>query len=101
MLVLIAAVALAVAVTACGDDTPDLIPVTETEACKAVNEKLELDALEDRFGEPDESQDFFGDRVVTYEDDEARWQFQVSAQAGTLRAIRVEGKRERILDCQP
>jgi hypothetical protein len=95
-LALIAAVA--VAVSACSDDD-DPIPVTEAEACKAVKEKLELDALTDRFGEPDASQDFFGDRVLTYEDRDARWQFQVSAQGGTYRALRVEGKSEEQLAC--
>ncbi len=90
---------LALAAPGCTDDSDDPIPVTEAEACKAVKERLELDALEDRFGEPDASQDFFGDRVVTYEDDDAKWQFQVGAQTGTFRAIRVEGNRERILNC--
>jgi hypothetical protein len=88
----------AVAVTACAD-SDDPVEVTETEACKAVKEKLELRALTDRFGEPDRSQDFFGDRVVTYDDGEQKWQFQVSAQAGTFRAIRVEGSKEEILAC--
>jgi hypothetical protein len=97
---LIAAVAVAVTASACGDDTPDPIPVTETEACKAVKEKLKLEAMEERFGEPDGSQDFFGDRVLTYDDDEVKWQFQVSTQAGTYRALRVEGKGEKVLDCQ-
>jgi hypothetical protein len=96
---LIAAVALAVALPGCSDDDNDPIPVTEAEACKAVKEKLKLDALEDRFGAPDRSQDFFGDRVVTYDDDSVKWQFQVGAETGTFRAIRVEGQRERILDC--
>ena len=91
---------LAVVLGACGDDSDDLIPVTETEACKAVKERLKLDALQDRFGPPDASQDFFGDRVVTYDDDdEVKWQFQVGARTGTFRAIRVEGKREEILAC--
>jgi hypothetical protein len=94
---LIAAVALAV--SGCSDDGSDPIPVTETEACKAVKEKLKLDAMEERFGQPDRSQDFFGDRVLIYEDDDANWQFQVSTQAGTYRALRVEGKKERVLSC--
>ena len=90
----------AVAVSAgCADDSPDPIPVTEAEACKAVKEHLKLDALRDRFGSPDGNQDFFGDRVVTYEDDDTKWQFQVGAETGTFRAIRVEGKREEILAC--
>ena len=91
--------AIAVAVPGCADDGDDPIPVTEAEACKAVKEKLELGALTDRFGEPDGSQDFFGDRVLTYEDDDANWQFQVSAKGGTFRAIRVEGSREEVLAC--
>jgi hypothetical protein len=97
-LALIAAVAVAIS-AGCADDTPDPIPVTETEACKAVKEHLQLDALEERFGPPDRSQDFFGDRVVTYEDDDAKWQFQVGAQTGTFRAIRVEGSREKTVAC--
>lgn len=95
---LIAAVAVAVS-TGCADDSDDPIPVTEAEACKAVREHLKLDDLEDRFGSPDGSQDFFGDRVVTYDDDEVKWQFQVGARTGTFRAIRVEGSREKILAC--
>lgn len=89
--------AVAVAVSACGDD--EVVEVNEAEACKAVKEKLELDALTDRFGEPDRTQDFFGDRVVTYDDSDAKWQFQVSARGGTFRAIRVEGKSEEVLAC--
>ena len=92
------AVAVAVAIPGCADDD-DPIPVTEAEACKAVKEHLKLDALQDRFGEPDGSQDFFGDRVVTYQEGDARWQFQVGAQTGTFRALRVEGKREEIVSC--
>ncbi len=91
--------AVAVSAAGCADDTPDPIPVTEAEACKAVREHLKLDALQDRFGNPDRSQDFFGDRVVTYEDGDTKWQFQVGAATGTFRAIRVEGNREEILAC--
>ena len=79
------------------DDTP--VALSEAEACKAVKERLSLDGLTDRFGEPDASQDFFGDRVVTYEDEPLKWQFQVGAKTGTFRAIRVEGQRERTLSC--
>jgi hypothetical protein len=96
-LALIATVVLVV--SACGDDSADPIPVTEAEACKAVEERLKLDALEERFGSPDASQDFFGDRVVTYDDADVKWQFQVGAETGTFRAIRVKGKREEILAC--
>jgi hypothetical protein len=97
LLALIAALALA----SCGDGD-DPVAVDEGEACKAVRERLTLDEIEDRFGEPDSSQDFFGDRVVAYDDGEeegVRWQFQVSAQAGTFRALRVEGQREEIVEC--
>ena len=96
---LLAAVAVALAAAGCADSGDGPIPVTEDSACKAVKERLNLEALEDRFGAPDASQDFFGDRVVTYDDDEANWQFQVSARGGTLRALRVEGKSERVLSC--
>jgi hypothetical protein len=96
-LALVAAVAV---IAGCSDDTDGVVVVTEAEACKAVQERLKLDALEDRFGEPDASQDFFGDRVVTYDDDEAKWQFQVSARGGTFRALRVEGQREEVLECR-
>ena len=74
--------------------------LSEAEACKAVAERLTLPKLEDRFGKPDRSQDFFGDRVVTYDDDELKWQFQISARAGAFRAAQVKGQREEILDCQ-
>jgi hypothetical protein len=97
LLALIAALALA----SCGDgDGP--VAIDEAEACRAVKERLTLDEIEARFGEPDSSQDFFGDRVVAYDDEDeegVRWQFQVSAQAGTFRALRVEGRREEIIEC--
>jgi hypothetical protein len=90
----------ALALAGCADDTPDIVPLNEANACKAVREKLDAKELEGRFGKPDAEQDFFGDRVFAYEtDDGERWQFQVSAQAGTFRALRVEGKREKIVDC--
>ena len=89
----------AVALTGCGDGGPDIVGLTEAEACRAVKERLNLEELEERFGKPDGTQDFFGDRVVSYERDELRWQFQVTEQAGTFRAIQVEGKREKILAC--
>lgn len=97
LLTLIAALALA----ACGDDGGDLVAVDQEEACKAVQERLTLEEIEDRFGEPDSSQDFFGDRVVAYDDERAgvKWQFQVSAQSGTFRALRVKGQREEIIEC--
>ena len=82
----------------CGDDD-DPTPLSEAEACKAVKEKLTLEQLEDRFGAPDASQDFFGDRVVAYDDEEVRWQFQVGTRNGTFRAIQVKGRREQVLDC--
>ena len=81
------------------DDGDDLVPLSEAEACKAVKERLTLDEVEDRFGEPDASQDFFGDRIVSYDADELRWQFQIGAKTGTFRAIRVEGQREQVLNC--
>lgn len=94
-LTLIAAAALA----GCADDGPDTVRVTQAEACKAVREKLDVEELEARFGAPDSTQDFFGDRILVYERPDAKWQFQVSAEAGTFRALRVEGSRERILSC--
>jgi hypothetical protein len=98
LLVLIPALALA----ACGDDGPEIVEVDQAEACRAVKERLKLTELEDRFGKPDSQQDFFGDTVVAYEDDDAegvKWQLQVSAQSGTFRAQRVEGRREEQIDC--
>ncbi len=94
LLALIAALALA----SC-DEGDDPVALNEAEACKAVEERLTLDEIQDRFGRPDSTQDFFGDRVVTYEDDDVKWQFQVGAQTGTFRAIRVKGNREEILAC--
>lgn len=94
------AISLSAAVLAVGcADEDEVVQVDQTEACRAVKEKLKLDDLTDRFGDPDRSQDFFGDRVVTYDDGEQKWQFQISAQGGTFRAIRVEGSREEILRC--
>jgi hypothetical protein len=94
LLALIAALALA----SCGDGD-GTVDLDEAEACKAVKERLTLDELEERFGEPDSSQDFFGDRVVAYDDDALKWQFQVSARSGTFRALRVEGQREEAIEC--
>lgn len=91
----------ALTLAACSDNTPDIVPVDQAEACKAVKEHLDVDELEKRFGKPDSTQDFFGDSVLAYEDEGegVKWQFQVSAQAGTFRALRVEGKREDVVQC--
>jgi hypothetical protein len=88
------------ALAGCSDDDPERVGLTEPEACRAVREKLDVEGLEKRFGEPDSTQDFFGDRVVTYERGELRWQFQLTEQAGTFRVIQVRGKRETILACR-
>lgn len=90
----------ALALAGCGDDTPDIVPVDQGNACRAVKERLNVKELETRFGKPDRTQDFFGDRVLLYEtDDGVTWQFQVSAQQGTFRTLKVEGKREEVVDC--
>lgn len=94
LLTLIAAIATA----GCTDD-PDLVGLSEPEACKAVTEHLDADQLEARFGEPTSTQDFFGDRVLSYTRGDVKWQFQVTEQAGTFRALRVEGKSEDVLAC--
>lgn len=92
--------ALALGASACGNEAPDFADLNQAEACRAVKEKLTLAKLEKRFGKPDGTQDFFGDTVVYYEGvDDVRWQFQVSAQAGTFRALTVKGKREDIVQC--
>jgi hypothetical protein len=88
----------ALAVTGCAEDDGPT-PLSEAEACRAVKEKLTLEQLEDRFGKPDASQDFFGDRVVAYQDDEVKWQFQVGTRNGTFRALQVKGQREEVVDC--
>ncbi|MDQ3933961.1 MAG: hypothetical protein M3340_04945 [Actinomycetota bacterium] len=95
LLTLIAALAAA----GCDDGGPDPVALSETEACKAVEERLKLDQFDERFGKPDRTQDFFGDSVVTYERGDVTWQFQVSAQTGTFRALLVEGAREKAIDC--
>jgi hypothetical protein len=98
--VTLATLALAFAAAGCADDDQNFAQLNETEACKAVREKLPLAKLEERFGKPDGTQDFFGDTVVAYEGvDDVRWQFQVSAQAGTFRALTVKGQREEIVEC--
>ena len=94
-LTLIAALALA----GCANDDPDTVGLTEPEACKAVKERLDVEELEDRFGEPEATQDFFGDRVVIYERGEIKWQFQVTEQAGTFRVLQIRGNRETVLAC--
>jgi hypothetical protein len=90
----------ALAAAGCSDDDPERVGLTQPEACRAVKEKLSVEELERRFGEPDSTQDFFGDRVLTYERTDIRWQFQVTEQAGTFRVIQVKGKRETILACR-
>ena len=89
----------AVAAAGCGDDDPDRVGLTDTEACRAVKEKLSREELEKRFGKPDTTQDFFGDHVLVYERPDLTWQFQVTEQAGTFRVIQAKGKRETILTC--
>ena len=97
-MLLLTLLAAALAGAGCGeDDEPPAL--SEAEACKAVKENLTLDELRDRFGEPDSSQDFFGDRVVSYDGEDVKWQFQVGARTGTFRALRVKGQREEILSC--
>ena len=92
--------ALAVALGGCGEDARDFAQLNQAEACKAVKERLTLEKLQERFGKPDGTQDFFGDSVVSYLGaEEVRWQFQVNAEAGTFRALRVEGSRERPVEC--
>jgi hypothetical protein len=97
LLTLIAAIA-AIAAAGCDDDDP--IGLTEAEACKAVKEKLSAEQLEARFGEPTSTQDFFGDRVLSYTRGEVKWQFQVTTQGGTFRALQVKGTTEKILPCR-
>jgi hypothetical protein len=87
------------ALAGCADDGPDTVGLTEPEACKAVKERLDAEEIERRFGKPDTTQDFFGDRVVVYQRAETKWQFQVSAQSGTFRALKVKGSKEEIIDC--
>jgi hypothetical protein len=90
---------LAVLTAAGCDEGDDTVALSEAEACKAVKERLKVDQVEDRFGEPDRTQDFFGDFVVIYERGDVEWQFQVGAKTGTFRAIRVKGAREEVIDC--
>jgi hypothetical protein len=73
--------------------------LNETEACKAVKEHLDANAIAGRFGKPDATQDFFGDSVVSYDRAGIRWEFQVSAKVGTIRALQVKGSSERPLTC--
>jgi hypothetical protein len=94
LLTLLATLALA----ACGGD--DTVGLSESEACKAVKEKLDVEEIEDRFGKPSGTQDFFGDTVVSYDRGEVKWQFQVSVQSGTFRALRQKGAKEDIVECQ-
>lgn len=92
--------AAALGAPACSDAGSDFADLNRTEACRAVKEKLTLEKIEERFGEPDATQDFFGDTIVAYDGvDEVRWQFQVNPQAGTFRAMTVKGNREQIVDC--
>ncbi len=78
------ALILALATAACGGGDDD-VELSQAEACKVVREDLTVDQIEERFGKPDQTQDFFGDTVVSYTRGDERWQFQVSAQAGAYR----------------
>ena len=96
LLTLLATLALA----ACGNGETELRAVNEIEVCKTVKERLTERQVRARFGEPDDTQDFFGDTVLAYEGlDDVTWQFQVKADGGTFRALRVEGSREQIVRC--
>jgi hypothetical protein len=95
--VLLPALLAALAVAACGGD--DTVALSEAEACKAVEERLDLEEIENRFGEPDGTQDFFGDTVASYDRGDVKWQFQVRAEGGTFRVLRQRGAREEIIDC--
>lgn len=92
--------ALVLGAAGCSEAGTDFADLNRTEACRAVKEKLSLQRLEKRFGEPDARQDFFGDTVVGYDGvDDVRWQFQVSQQTGTFRALTVKGSREEMVRC--
>jgi hypothetical protein len=73
--------------------------LNRAEACRAVREHLDARGIASRFGKPDSTQDFFGDVVLSYDRAGIRWEFQVSATAGTYRAAQVRGTREQGLTC--
>jgi hypothetical protein len=93
------AVVIAALVAGCGDDGGRRI-LDERAACQAVKDDLTADEVKDRFGDPDDEQDFFGDEILTYRRAEVEWKFQVSGQQGTFRALRQpKGEIEEILPC--
>lgn len=99
MLVLTAAV---LATAGCGRHVdPQRDALTQASACGVVKDRLNADTIEKRFGKPDEIQDFFGDKVVTYKRDGVEWSFQVSGKVGTYRALRQRpNEAEEILPCR-
>ncbi|HEX8067952.1 MAG TPA: hypothetical protein VF520_15655 [Thermoleophilaceae bacterium] len=82
-----------------GGDEPEALD--RASACRAVSDHLDVAAFEERFGEADAKQDFFGDTVITYRRDDGDWKFQVSGKVGAFRALRqVKGRPEEILPCR-
>jgi hypothetical protein len=91
---------LAAAIAACGENEPVKQELNQANACRVVKENLKVPAIEERFGEADKKEDFFGDTIVTYEGRNEQWKFQVAAQVGTFRALRQpKDGIEQILPC--
>jgi len=91
----------ALLLTGCSEDNPLHAGLNKTEACRAVKERLDARGIATRFGKPDTTQDFFGDSVLSFDRVGVRWEFQVSATAGTYRALQVKGAQEQVLSCPP
>ena len=91
---------ISLALAGCGEDEPVKQELNQANACRVVKDRLKVPAIEERFGEADKKEDFFGDTIVTYERREEQWKFQVSAQVGTFRALRQpKDAIEQILPC--
>ena len=94
------ALAIAAAIAGCGEDEPVKQELNQANACRVVKEDLKVPAIEERFGEADKKEDFFGDTIVTYDQGDEQWKFQVSANVGTFRALRQpKDGIEQILPC--
>lgn len=95
------ALLLALAIAGCGEEKKIREEVNRQTACKVVEEDLNVEQIEERFGEADKNEDFFGDTILTYEGANEQWKFQVSARVGAFRALRQPRDGiEEILPCR-
>ena len=89
------------ALAGCGEEEKIRDEVNRETACSVVEQDLKVEQIEERFGEADKKEDFFGDTILTYEGPREQWKFQVSARVGAFRALRQPRDGiEQILPCK-